>query len=429
MKNIIKKVFILLIVGLTLGVQAQQSVNRKLYFQADGTMSREVGSTLTSTSDLNKLSANLVASLSFITSQNGTNNIISQSFNVSANPDRALVIFTGILNDGNYVDPIDSITYGNIKLTKIKSESSSNFILEYWLLENPTSGSNQIEAHWQGKNLEAGFVAVEFSNVNLDNNFSIFNSKINNDAASTSNLFIQSGIGDFVFDIISVNDNNINEGIGQTTINAGGTNGVDIFSSYIAGKSDSTEMSWTGISGNSIHLVSLIKGKGTQAKFILTPSLCNSLVLGTGIISAKVHISNTSNIQSGQPIKALLKKSNGNIITSLNRPQLIIEGTDSMLVWENSFIGDTLVAEGDSISLEISPDSTGISFSLDYGDELKSSYLSLPIQKVASNSLGIYNAAYGGGTALTTTTINSTIYLRDTVRSAFGAYRDRKSVV
>lgn len=415
-------IFWLSLLGFAIDLSGQSPVNRKLYFQADGSMSRNIGNTSASITSLNKISANLLNSSSFITAQNGTQNSLSDVFTTSSGDDRILIVFAGILNDNNYSNPIDSIKFNGNNLVKEGYVIDSDYIVEIWILRSPdviTDGN--IEAFWINKKLEAGFIIADFSNINLGTDFSNLSYTITPSLSSVSTN-IESGIGDFILDLIARNDNSITPGVGQTEINAGGTNGVDISSSFKQGESDSTGMSWTAINGKSIHIVSNIKGKAKNASFTFKPSICDSLFIVDGQISINAHISKAGNIETGLPIKAIIRKNNGNIVASINRPKLQINGQDSSLIWTHNFIGDMALTAGDSINLEIFPDTTGISFDLDFGDIANETYLSIPVKAAGSNGLGIYDAAFGGGNAITTSTIGSTIYLRDTVRSVFGTY-------
>jgi hypothetical protein len=382
-------------------VQAQ-TVNRKLYLKSDRLLDRTAptGSTITS-SAFSKTSISLVSgATSDATSQNGSASPLSISYTTSSYTDpRLMIVSIGSWIPTNSTPRIDSVKYGNQKLIFLDSlvNTVNNVKIEMWYLLNPqVSSSISVSSYWQGT-LECAMGVASFSNI--DSEFPIRSIKKNNSSGAENSFYINSSLGDYLFDAIATKDNSFAT-VGGTQFMTKGTNSIDIRGSTILGSSDSTLVKYANLNAASAYIAVALSGNTTNETFKLKPALCNDAIIKAGKeieIKTYANVTVTSGtLQNTPPFRAVVTNKNGTELFSINRPTWS-SGTNTF-TWRKTLTSDIIVPAGDSLHFTVIPDTTNVSFTLNYGSSSASSYVYLPFSDIAvHDSTRVFSATGASG--------------------------------
>lgn len=407
-------------------VQAQ-TVNRKLYLKSGNLMDRTAptGSTITS-SAFRKTSISLVSgATSDATSQNGSASPLSISYTTSSYTDpRLIIVSIGSWIPTNSTPRIDSVKYGNQKLIFLDSlvNTVNNVKIEMWYLLNPqVSSSISLSSYWQGT-LECAMGVASFSNI--DSEFPIRSIKKNNSSGTDNSFYINSSLGDYLFDAIATKDNSFNT-VGGTQFMTKGTNSIDIRGSTILGSSDSTLVKYENLNAASAYMAVALNGNTTNETFKLKPALCNNAIIKAGKeieIKTYADVTVTSGtLQNTPPFRAVVTNKNGTELFSIKRPTWV-SGSNTF-TWRKTLSSDIIVPAGDSLHFTVIPDTNNVSFTLNYGSSSASSYVYLPFADIAvHDSTRVFSATGASGFIKKVAATGTTVYVRDTVRMPLGTY-------
>lgn len=158
-----------------------------------------------------------------------------------------------------------------------------------------------------------------------------------------------------------------------------------------------------------------------SATFTQTPSFAEAFSL-TGAPSVTAYYTVTSGTMLGSPsISAVLRKNGSTFATSNS---VSASATTGSGVFTFGFPSTpTSFISTDVISLVITNNQTGVAFTVDYDSSTKPSAITLPTNTVIhADTVAVYDAAYPGGSVVTTPTVGQTLYVRATVGDPFGAY-------
>jgi uncharacterized repeat protein (TIGR01451 family) len=156
------------------------------------------------------------------------------------------------------------------------------------------------------------------------------------------------------------------------------------------------------------------------ATFTQGTPLCSALTIKSGqTITVTNYVSIVSGTMPSTPsITALLRYGSTNII-SLSSPSY--SSGASTLTWTGTLGSDVTVPAGQAIVLAVTSTETGATFKIDYDSQTKPSAISLPVTTYINiDSKDVYDAAYSGGSIVTSGLSGSTVYARATVSDPFG---------
>ncbi|MCE9614644.1 MAG: DUF11 domain-containing protein [Lentisphaerae bacterium] len=163
-------------------------------------------------------------------------------------------------------------------------------------------------------------------------------------------------------------------------------------------------------------------GGTNTATFTQTPAFCSAFALpagGTVVITNHITIVSGSMPTNAAVIARLTYGTNA-ILTVTNATYNSSLGT---LRWSGALGGAVTVPAGQALALTVSNSESGVRFQIDYDSTNAPSQVSLPTASlIAIDSLGVYDAAYPGGSLVSTPNIGATLYVRATVSDPFGAY-------
>ena len=153
--------------------------------------------------------------------------------------------------------------------------------------------------------------------------------------------------------------------------------------------------------------------------FTQSPALCSNLIIKAGVISVTNYISLIYGTLPVYPaLTATLKYGATTIITLVNP---IYNSTTGLVTWAGNLSADISIPAGQTITLDITTQQVGVSFSILYDSQTKPSKIEFPVSTYINvSSVNVYNAAFPLGTVVATTLAGSTRYIRTTVTDPFG---------
>ena len=163
----------------------------------------------------------------------------------------------------------------------------------------------------------------------------------------------------------------------------------------------------------------LLSPAGTAfTTFTMNPVLCSDLTIKAGSISVNNYITISSGAMPVNPaITAELRYGATNIITLTNPVY-----NSGLLTWTGTLAADVTVPAGQAISLIVTTAEPGVIFRIDFDSQTKPSKIDLPVSTfIDVTSLGVYSAAYPGGTPVVSGVGGTTKYIRAVVTDPFGS--------
>jgi hypothetical protein len=317
---------------------------------------------------------------------------------------------------------VNSVTYGGVPMTLVGEEiSNGNARMHLYMLLNPTPGTADVVVNLSA-NPDKGIVvsATTFTGVNQTTPLGIFNSATANSNSPT--VTVSSATGELVFDVMTMRQQTITVGAGQTqrwNVNAGG----EIYGGAGSTKpgAASITMSWTpsGSKEWAIGAVSIKPAPAvTSTIFTQNPALCSPLTIKTGQpLSVSCYVNIVSGSMPASPnISAVLKYGASNIITFGNPAY-----SGGILTWSGSLLSDVTVPAGEAITLEITTAQPGVVFNIQYDSQTKPSKINLPVSTIIDiTSYAVYSAPFPGGSIVTSAVAGTTVYPRAVVTDPFG---------
>ncbi|MEO5915832.1 MAG: SdrD B-like domain-containing protein [Luteolibacter sp.] len=364
--------------------------------------------------------------------QTATTHTFSYNSGVAAS-NRILIV--GVSYRNNNSQTISSVTYGGQAMTLVGSNtvavSTPDGATYIYRLVNPPTGANNVVVNWSAALVQGSVVgAITYSGVDQTTPTGTFASANSGTGTSTAPaVTVTSAVGRVVFGLAG----------GRTTTaytlaGSGGTSlwSVMPFSNQTAGAAQSkagaatnTTLSWTGTNDEWTAVgVSLIPASGAgnpTTSFTQTPTFATAFTMPAGALpTAGVYYTVSSGTMPASPIvTAVLKKGATTIATSSSASASggLLSFTFPALASAANF------AVGDAATLDITTAQSGVTFTVDYDSSTKPSVINLPTTTViAINSFGLYDAAYPGGSPVTTMTNGQRVYARAVASDPFGGY-------
>lgn len=414
-----------------------QTVNKRLYLKTGSALDRTVptaGTAQTST-PLFKNSVTLVTSGSFLTSNGGseTGSLTSPTTFTPSGSDRLLMVTITSLQRTN--NTVSNVTFGGVALTKLgQNVNSSNYKVEMWYLLNPSTTAGSIVVSWPStaivtgdNNLEAMVGVSLFSNVDPTEPFGNLATNSGASTVNPSSVTVESTPGDIIVDAISYKANNNAFGTGQTQIFRSGTNSIDGASSYKSastGTATSTSMSWTATPATAWTTMAIaVKGVSNDLSFTQSPTFCSGFTIKSGsTITVRANVTVSSGTVTGTTIPFQAHLSYGTTTIAEILTATYAAGPPGTLTWTTTLGADLTIPSGSAIKLTLSNDYPSANFQVNFDGTSAISYVELPTTTYINiGSLGVYDAAYAGGSLITTASVGNTSYIRATVSDPFGA--------
>jgi hypothetical protein len=158
-------------------------------------------------------------------------------------------------------------------------------------------------------------------------------------------------------------------------------------------------------------------GTTTTTTFTMGTALCSDLIIKAGTISVANYINVASGTMPANPnITAELRYGSTTIITLTNPIY-----SAGLLTWTGTLASDVVVPAGQTISLVVTTAQGGVTFRIEYDSQTRPSRINLPVATFINvTSLGVYTAAYPGGSLVTSGVGGTTKYIRAVVTDPFG---------
>jgi len=210
-----------------------------------------------------------------------------------------------------------------------------------------------------------------------------------------------------------------------------GDNNKDFWRYDIANNTwaDMTDAAQNINTGGSLLLVEgATIGGVTSTSFTQNPVMCDDFTIKANEdITVKIYVDvTTGNMPASPDLTAKLKDGATTIIT-LTSPTYN-SGT-GLVAWTGQLGSDyTSLTTGSAIILEITTAEVGVGFTIEYDSATDPSFIELPTDTYINvESLEFYDAAYSGGSLMTSGNVGDDIYVRVTVSDPFG-YADISSL-
>ncbi len=356
--------------------------------------------------------------------ENGNTVTISHTTGTGSN--RLMIVASAHRDDK---DPT-GVTYGGIPLTLlgVYDDNAHTQVFIYYL-NNPPSGTADVVVNLSAASHQVVGVTT-FSGVDLSSTPAIFNLPGAGGDPNPSVVTATTAVGDLVYGIFAnEKDPTLTAGGGQTLQWDIQNDNVTSNKMHMAGStkvatSASTNMSWTMSNPdhheNTALVLKPVPGPPTitNTTFTQSPALCSNLTVKAGqTITVTAYVSILSGSMPATPgISAALSLGG---VSTLNLTNPSYSG--GLLTWTTSLPSDVTIPSGQTVSLTITTAQAGVTFYIDYDSQTKPSKISLPVSTyIDITSLALYNAAYPGGSVITTANNGSTVYARAVVTDPFG---------
>ncbi len=162
---------------------------------------------------------------------------------------------------------------------------------------------------------------------------------------------------------------------------------------------------------------------GGSATWTQAPAFAETFNV-TSTPGVTAHYTVSTGTMPGSPnISAVLRKNGVAFATSSSVSASAATGA-GVFTFSFPALGSAVnFAAGDVMSLVISNNQSGVTFTVDYDSNNKPSLVTLPTDTVIHlDTLGIYDAPYPGGSPVTAATAGQTLYVRAMAADPFGAY-------
>ena len=427
------------------------SAGKQLYLNTDGTDGDLVGAldridpvatadgTTSSTATLSGGNATIAAN----TTATGvaTASPLNITYNNNTGTNRLLVvgIGTGATSNNGTAGTVTGVTFAGTAMTPVGTQlagtGNGSRIYIYALKEYsgmPTAGTVAITFS-ANTICEAG--VTTFTGVNQTTPYGAFTGVALNPAA-TLTVGAASAAGDLVYAVGSFDEGANDQSI--TTSTAGGQAQLWNFSgNNYASTAASTKPGAAGTVNSTFTQGDTTAQEGaggavslkpaplpTTATFVQSPNFAENFVIPAGgVVSVKAYYTMVAG-SIGTSVSAALKY--GSPATTFLSVATATTGSDAKgnyLLWTGSPAGTVTIPSGQAVTLDVTSSlASGNTFQINYDSAAKPSLITLPTTTVIHNdSVQVYDAAYPGGTVVTTATPGQTLYVRTVVGDPFGA--------
>jgi len=169
-------------------------------------------------------------------------------------------------------------------------------------------------------------------------------------------------------------------------------------------------------------LVTFDDGLGGEASLTFTQSqaLCNDMTIVAGQIKVEAYATVTAGTMPANPSISAQLKYGSNIIATLSNPTY--NSSTGLLTWTTTLGTNVMVPSGNAITLTFTTTQSGVAYKIDYDSKTKPSKITFKTNNYISiNSVKTYDAAYSGGSEVTTLYTNTNYYIRVNVTDPFGS--------
>ncbi|MEK7952019.1 SdrD B-like domain-containing protein [Luteolibacter soli] len=363
----------------------------------------------------------------------GSTASVSMSHTVSGT-NRLLLVAVNYEDDSTAGMTINTVTFNGVALTRVsRVPSSQEAVAELWSLVNPPAVTANVVVNMTAFSSADALhlAATTFTGVNQTTPLGT----VVTAAAATTPMTITAGgaTGDLVFVTGAVDDSRTATptGTAATAIwnaNAGGTgDGVRSVGSSRAGDGNSAAFAWTLSAADGWGAIAVpikpavASGTPTTLSFTQTPTLAESLTIPSGsVMTGTVYYTASAGSLSGTvPVSATLRYGSTTVAT-------VSSATASSPTLSFTFpalASAVTIPAGQALTLDITTAVPGVAFRVDYDLNTKNSLISIPTNTVIhTDSIGVYDAPYPGGTLVTSPANGQTVYVRATAGDPFGAY-------
>ncbi|RYD68665.1 MAG: DUF11 domain-containing protein, partial [Verrucomicrobiaceae bacterium] len=363
----------------------------------------------------------------------GSTASVSMSHTVSGT-NRLLLVAVNQEDDGTAGMTINSVTFNGVALTRVsRIASSQEAIADLWSLVNPPAGTANVVVNMSNfSNADALHVAATtFTGVSQTTPLGTAVTA----AAATTPMTITAGgaTGDLVFVTGAVDDSRTATPTGTAATalwnaNAGGTgDGVRSVGSTRAGNGSTAAFAWTlsaadGWAALAVPIKSATSSSTpTTLSFTQTPNFAESFTIpAAAVIGGTVYYTASSGTLSGTvAVSATLRYGSTTIATASSATA----SSPTLSFTFPALASAVTIPAGQPLTLDITTAVSGVAFRVDYDVFNKNSLISIPTTTVIhTDSIGVYDAPYPGGTLVTSPANGQTVYVRTTAGDPFGAY-------
>jgi uncharacterized repeat protein (TIGR01451 family) len=315
---------------------------------------------------------------------------------------------------------VSSVTYNGIALSLVGGTNSATAPkprAEIWSLTNPPSGTfNVVVTIAASANMVAG--VTTFTGVNQVNALGTF---VN--SATTLSATVSSATNEVVFDsacgMVAITPN------ASQTLRWNSQGGNIYGGASTKPGATSVTMSWTNsgacaLGAVPIHPAPVVAITGGSTCFVQGRPMCQNFTLAAGgTLAVTGYVQVVGSMPAAPNIAAVLSAGGGVFATLTNALYNASVGT---LEWSGILASNVIVPAGQAFMLLVTNNQLGTSFDLQYDSTTAPSAISLPTPTVINvDQLGVYDAAYPGGSLLTNAIIGQTVYIRATASDPFGS--------
>jgi hypothetical protein len=156
----------------------------------------------------------------------------------------------------------------------------------------------------------------------------------------------------------------------------------------------------------------------TFTRFTMSPVLCDSLVIKSGVITVRTYVTISSGTMPTNPAISALLTYGSTTILNLTNPTY----GGGMLTWTATLPSDVTVQAGQAIALQVTTALPGVTFRIDFDSQTRPSRIDLPVSTfIDILSLDVYTAPYPAGIPVLSGTPGTTKYIRAVVTDPFGS--------
>lgn len=325
---------------------------------------------------------------------------LSFSHTPGTGPNRLLLVSVAVGNTGvsDEAAPgtVTSVTFGGTAMTLVSSVYSGYATRSYiYRLVNPTASPSANVVITIGTKTSGVIAsATTFNNVHQSTPLGTGQTFTANGSDTFITGTVTSATGEMVYSTVSVDEyTGVQQGIttysGQSQLwNNSGFN-------YVSGASSTKD----GAASVSLRYDFLDYEDGCIAAVSIKPA--------------------TSGTMSSTPNITAVLKYGATTFATLTNPAY--NSSTGLITWSGTLNSDINIPAGQAISLVVTTAEPVVTFKLDFDSQTKPSRIEIPvISSINITSLAMYNAAYPGGSVITTANKASTVYVRATVTSPFG---------
>lgn len=417
------------------------SPSKILYLSADGVGSPDQDldridpvatndTTTSSTANLTSGTATIAAAATTTGSSNGPISSLSVAHTTGTGSNRLMLVALNYEDDGTAGINISGVTYGGVPLSLVLSRNSTQEVVtQVWRLVAPASGTANVVVTGTGIASDDSLHVGVTTFTGVDQTTPLGTAVANSGTGTAASVSVTAAAGDLVYATMALDDSRTStSAAGQTDLfnaiqGTANNDGVRAVASTKAGAAGTVTSSWTTGSDAWSTVSVPIKPATTSSSltFTQTPVLAENLILPAGaVLSGNVFYTVASGTMPASPaISAVLRYGSTTVATSNSTSQ---NGT-SLTFGFPALSSAVTIPSGQALSLDVVNSVAGLSFRIDYDSVTKNSRITIPTTTVIhTDSIGVYDAPYPGGSLVTNPFNGQVLYVRTVVGDPFGAY-------